>query len=228
MGVNRPRPPLRPGAVVLAAGSARRFGAVKLIAPLDGRPLLQHVLDALAAAGIPDVVVVLGRSADEVERAIAWRGESRVVNPEPERGLARSLKVGLGALGGAVDAAFIVLGDQPRIRPDVLGRLAEEARRSDRPIVVPAYAGGGGSNPVLVRRSAWPLAEALEGDRGLGQVIAGRPDLVLSVVVDGRNDDVDTPEDLARLSSGRPDLEDRASGSPADSTPPSPESPHGA
>lgn len=229
--MSEPRPPLRLGAVVLAAGSARRFGAVKLIAPLDGRPLLQHVLDALAVAGIAEVVVVLGRSADAVDRAIAWRRESRVVNPEPERGLASSLRVGLealeGAAGAAIDAAFIVLGDQPRIRAEVLVRLAEEAPRSDRPIVVPAYADGGGSNPVLVRRSAWPRAAALEGDRGLGPIIAGHPELVLSVAVSGRNEDVDTRGDLARLSGGRRDLENAASGSPAETTPPSPGSSRG-
>ena len=73
--------------LVLAAGAGSRFGGGKLLAPIGGRPVLQHVLDALATAGVGEVVVVLGRDAEAVEAAIAWRGERRVVNPEPERGL---------------------------------------------------------------------------------------------------------------------------------------------
>jgi len=72
--------------LVLAAGAGSRFGGGKVLASIGGRPVLQHVLDALAAAGIDEVIVVLGRDAAAVEAAIAWRGESRVLNEAPERG----------------------------------------------------------------------------------------------------------------------------------------------
>ncbi len=115
-------------AIVLAAGAASRFGSPKALAPLEGRPLLEHVLDALARAPISRVVVVLGDAGDEIERAIHWRDETRVKNPNPELGLASSLHVGLEAVAGLSDpdvsAALVVLGDQPRLRPDVI-----EARR---------------------------------------------------------------------------------------------------
>ena len=68
-------------AIVLAAGASRRFGSPKLLAPLDGQPLLQHVLDTVAMARLEDVVVVLGDEAASIEAAIAWRGERRVINP---------------------------------------------------------------------------------------------------------------------------------------------------
>ena len=85
-------------AVVLAAGAASQFGGVKLLAELGGRPVLQHVLDAVEAQGLGEVVVVLGDDAEAMERAIAWRGERRVRNPDPGRGLASSLSVGLDAV----------------------------------------------------------------------------------------------------------------------------------
>ena len=75
--------------------------------------------------------------------------------------------------------------------------------RGDRPIVVPRYAGSGALNPVLLDRSVWPLAMALEGDRGMGPLIKSSPDLVLDVPVSGDNPDVDTPADLAGLTADR-------------------------
>ncbi len=186
-------------AIVLAAGSASRFGSPKALAVLEGRPILQHVLDAVASADVAQVVVVLGAAADEVEGTIHWRGEQRVRNPNPERGLASSLSVGLAALPTGAEAALIVLGDQPRLRPEVIRAVIERWRAGSKPIVVPRYAAGGALNPVLLARAAWPLAMALEGDRGMGPLINASPDLVTDVPVQGDNPDVDTPADLARL-----------------------------
>jgi CTP:molybdopterin cytidylyltransferase MocA len=193
-------------AIVLAAGSASRFGSPKALALLDGRPLLQHVLDTLAAAGLTEVVVVLGAAAPDVEAAIRWRGERRVRNPQPERGLASSLHVGLAAIPPGADAALVALGDQPRLRVDVIHAVLERWRQGSQPIVVPRYASSGTLNPVLLARAAWPLAGDLDGDRGMGPLIHARPELVTDVPVAGDNPDVDTLADLAHLAgSGRAD-----------------------
>jgi molybdenum cofactor cytidylyltransferase len=189
-------------AVVLAAGGATRFGATKVLAALEGRPLLQHVLDALDAAGIADVVVVLGDTADDVARAIDWRTERRVLNPEPAAGLSSSLRIGLRALPPHVALAVVLLGDQPLVRPAVIRAIVDRAAGAARPIVVPRYERDGGRNPVVLRRDAWALADAATGDRGLGPLIASRPELVDEVAVAGDNPDVDTPEDLRRLGRG--------------------------
>ena len=194
---------MRVVAIVLAAGAATRFGSAKQLAPLDDRPLLQHPLDALAAAGIDDVVVVLGAEAAAIEEAIAWRTERRRVNPRPEDGLASSLRIGLDAAAEdpAADAVLVVLGDQPSVRPEVLRAVIDAAGETDRPIVRPRYTADGAPNPVLVRREAWALAAGLDGDRGLGPLIARHPDLVHELPVEGAIPDVDTPADLASLES---------------------------
>jgi molybdenum cofactor cytidylyltransferase len=192
---------MRVVAVVLAAGAGQRFGSPKQLAPLHGRPLLQHPLDALAAAGLDDVVVVLGEDAPAIEAAIAWRAERRCRNPRPQDGLASSLRVGLDAAAedAAADAVLVVLGDQPSIRPDVLRAVVDAAGTTDRPIVRPRYAADGAPNPVLLRRDAWALAAGIAGDRGLGPLLAHRPDLVHEVPVVGTIPDVDTPADLVAL-----------------------------
>jgi molybdenum cofactor cytidylyltransferase len=194
----------RIAAVVLAAGASSRFGAPKALATLDGRPILEHVLDAIREAGIGRIVVVLGHHADEIEAGIEWLDEELVRNPDPAR-LSSSLAVGFAALEdrpSRPDAALVVLGDQPRTRPEVIRRLVAAWRAGDRPVVVPRYADGGGANPVLLASEAFDLVDEAAGDRGLGPVLAEHEDLVEAVDVDGTNPDVDTRADLLALAWG--------------------------
>lgn len=195
---------MRVTAVVLAAGDATRFGSPKQLAALDGRPLLQHPLDALAAAGIGDVVVVLGAEAAAIEPAISWRTERRRVNPRPQDGLASSVRIGIEAAAEdpGTDAVLVVLGDQPGLRADVILAVLAAAAASAKPIVRPRYDADGAPNPVLVRRPAWPLAAGIEGDRGFGPLLAAHPELVEDVPVRGAIPDIDTPADLAAARGG--------------------------
>jgi CTP:molybdopterin cytidylyltransferase MocA/SAM-dependent methyltransferase len=193
-------------AVVLAAGTGSRFGGGKLLAELGGRPILQHVLDALADAGMNDVIVVLGDDEPTIEATIAWRGERRIRNPDPLRGLSSSVRMGLEAAtagSGAGDGVLFVLGDQPAISSGVVAHVLDAGRASNRPIVVPRYAGDSARNPVLVRPAAYGLVEETTGDRGLGPVIAGHPELVEEVAVPGENPDVDRPQDLVAAAAAR-------------------------
>jgi CTP:molybdopterin cytidylyltransferase MocA/SAM-dependent methyltransferase len=188
--------------LVLAAGSASRFGSAKLLAPLDGRPVLQHVVDIATGVGLAGVVVVLGAEADAIEATVDWRSAATVRNPHPEAGLSSSVRVGLDAvheLFPGIEAVLVLLGDQPRVRAGVIGRLLDEPLDRDRVVVVPRYASGAGPNPVLLAAAAWSLAEHIGGDRGFGPVLAAHPELVAEVAVDGDNPDVDTPDDLARI-----------------------------
>jgi molybdenum cofactor cytidylyltransferase len=191
---------MRVGAVVLAAGRGSRFGGGKLLALLGGRPVLQHVLDAVAEAGIEEVVVVLGADVAAVEAAIEWRGERLVLNPDPDRGLSSSLRLGIEALPPSVEAAFIALGDQPRVAASTFRALLDAGVDDERPFAVPAYDDPGeGRNPVLLARSAFEMAMGTSGDRGLGPLLAERPEQVRVVPVAGTNPDLDTPADHVAL-----------------------------
>jgi molybdenum cofactor cytidylyltransferase len=194
--------------LVLAAGRGERFGGAKQVALLDGKPLLVHVLDAVAAAKpdlsrIEEAVVVTGFHAGAVEAALAaWQGAlvvRAIRNPDPARGLSSSLQAGLAALGPAIEGALVILGDQPRISPEVMVRVVDAWAESGARIVAARYAGGGGRNPVLLDHGVWPLAESLTGDRGLGPLLDADPDLALLVDVPGSNPDVDTARELAAL-----------------------------
>jgi molybdenum cofactor cytidylyltransferase len=187
-------------AVVLAAGAASRFGGGKLVARLDGRPILAHVVDAARAAGLDPIVVVVPPSGelDGLELGVV----RTVVNPTPQEGLSSSVRLGLRELDDRSDitAAVILPGDQPRVRADVIGQLVDAATASPAPLLIaPLYDEDSGPNPVLARRAAWRLADELVGDRGFGPLLADRPDLVQRVRVSGANPDVDTRVDLLEL-----------------------------
>lgn len=194
-------------AVILAAGTGSRFGGGKVRAPLDGRPLLAHVLAAVREAGIGRVVLVLGRDARAVLAAVR-EGEPAAledvlvaVNPAPERGLATSLGLGFGTAtaGPAPAGVLVVLGDQPRVRAHVLRDLCRAAAPADAVAVVPRYAADTAPNPVLLLPAGWPLVGRLSGDRGLGPLLSADATRVVRVPVRGANPDVNTPADLAAL-----------------------------
>ena len=187
-------------AVVLAAGAGSRFGGAKLLARFDGKPVLQHVLDALAEAGLDDPIVVLAPGNDLP--GLEWRRAERITNPDPGRGLSSSLRLGwqrAHETAPAPDAVLIALGDQPLIQAGVLSAVAAMALDPDRPIVAARYSGTGAHNPVRIEASGADLVAEAAGDRGLGPVLERHPELVRWFDVDGDNPDIDTATDLARV-----------------------------
>jgi len=185
--------------LILAAGRGSRFGGRKMLAVVDGRPMLQHVLDLAAAAALNPVVVVIGEDADEIESAMTWRREARVRNEDPGRGLSSSVRLGLDALRDA-ERVLVLLGDQPYLSLESVSVIKASPNDVSTPIVVPRYRDGQPGNPVLLEPEAYPLAASLEGDRGMSQLFRDHPGLVRYVDVEGSNPDIDRAEDLADLS----------------------------
>ena len=181
--------------IVLAGGASSRFGATKQVAILRGEPLAQHAIDALAGAGIADIVVVLGHDADAVEAALALPAGARtVVNPRWTEGQASSLGIGLGAAADS-DAVVVLLADQPGITAGHVRALVDAYRADPAPIVRLRFDDAPG--PALLAAEVYADAMELEGDTGARALIARRPDAVREVRVPGPAPrDVDTAEDL--------------------------------
>ena len=159
-------------AIVLAAGAGTRFGGAKVHARFGGRSVLTRVLATLERVGLLDPIVVVGPGAAAVGGATA------VVNPDPSQGLASSLQVGWRAAtreGTRPQAAIVALGDQPRVRTDVLWALLEAPLDAERPIVAPRYAGSGARNPVRIEVGsiADELIPAFRSGMGGSQDTAG-------------------------------------------------------
>ena len=196
-------PPTRVAGIILAAGAGSRFGGDKVLAPLDGRPLVRHVVDAATAAGLDPIVVVIPPDGPLARLDLA--PAHPVVNPLPAEGLSSSVRIGLRALdsdadeSATIDAAVILPADQPRVREATIRSLVAAAGLSPQTPFVVARHGDGAPNPVLARRSIWRLADELVGDRGFGPILATHPELVREISIDASNPDVDTRADLARL-----------------------------
>lgn len=189
------RRPQTVGAVVLAAGRASRMGGPhKLLEPWRGAPLVAHVIDALAAAGLPPPVVVLGHEATAVRRALAGRAVQFVAAADWQDGMGRSLAAGIAAVPARWDAALVCLADMPRIEPALITALAAAAGE----VVLPEFQGRRG-HPVRWPRAAFPQLLALTGDVGGRAVMAAFAVTALPAPSDACLDDIDTPAALAAL-----------------------------
>ena len=193
-------PAARVAALVLAAGEARRYGSQKLLAPLRGRPLLQHAVDAACASSLSPVIIVLGADADVITAQLS-PGRARVVrNPDYASGQSSSLRAGVGALGPEADAAVVLLGDQPGVTAALLEALVARQRESGAAAVV-CVQDGRRSPPTLLHADLFAGIAELRGDVGARELLARRDDVV-AVNVDpatARLVDIDTPADLERL-----------------------------
>jgi molybdenum cofactor cytidylyltransferase len=185
-------------ALVLAAGAARRFGEQKMLAPLDGWPLVRWSVEQVLAAGVDRTLVVLGREADAVRAALTGLPVEFVLNPRFAEGMSTSVRAGVEALGPAAEAALVAPGDQP-VPVEVIQRLLRAWRASRLPIVAPSYRGQRG-NPVVFAASQFPELRRLEGDRGARGFLERNPGRLLLVPFPHPPPpDVDTPAELAAL-----------------------------
>ena len=183
-------------AVVLAAGGSTRMGRTKQLLPLDGQPMVRRVVQAVCAAGLAQVVVVLGAQAEAISEALTDLPVEIVVNHAWAAGLSTSVRAGLAALRAEVQAALMVLADQPALSPGLIHRLVERYRASGAPIVAPAF-GGQRGNPVLFDRRLFAELAAVEGDQGGRVLLRAHATQVEWVTVDDRAIllDIDTPDD---------------------------------
>ena len=183
--------------VLLAAGEGSRFGQPKALVELNGQTLAERGVHLLRAGGAHPILVVTGAAPVELD------GTQSVYNPEWRTGMGSSLRAALQALSDTdVGAVVVALADQPLVGAEAVARLIA-AYRDGASVAVAAYHGQP-RNPVLLAREHWAEVIAMAtGDQGARTFLRTRPDLVTLVECGdtGRPDDIDTPADLARITS---------------------------
>jgi molybdenum cofactor cytidylyltransferase len=192
------------GGLILAAGAGTRYAAAssggpagaaaqKLLADLDGKPLVQHAVDAMAAVDrLGSIAVVVGAGADELLRRVRFDRCEPVLCGEWQHGQAASLRCGVTWLAErGAERVVVTLGDQPGVTPALIERFldAEPGTR--------AVYGGRPGHPVLLGRDHMSALPELTGDRGARDLLRGGPTIECGEVSSGR--DVDTPEDLEAI-----------------------------
>lgn len=191
--------PFRAIAIVTAAGSAERFGGRKLLAPVNGEPLLDRTISALLEGGAAEVIVVVGQDARaELERDVNAMNDARVrpvENPDPSRGMFSSIQEGVATASG--DALVIMPGDMPYVRADTVRAVIARYREAPA-IVSPRYRGKRG-HPVAMPMTLRDEIRLTATTATLHDVIKRHTDMRVDLDVDdaGVLRDVDTPADLA-------------------------------
>ena len=176
VGTSRSDPPSRPlSAVVLAAGHGTRMRSArpKPLHRLCGRPMILHVLDALAELPVTRVVVVVGHRAEWVTKTLIEHAPPGMaiefVEQVEQRGTGDAMSVALTGLpdeDDGEDGDVVVLpGDTPLLRPGTLARLVRAHRAQDD--------------------AATLLTTVLDEPHGYGRVVRGRDDKVARVVEHG-------------------------------------------
>ena len=174
-------------------------GPNKLLAEIDGVPVVARVVDALLASKADPVLVVVGHEADRVRAALDGRAVKFVANPAYEEGLGASLRAGIEAVGEDIDGALIALGDMPWVRAEHVDALiAAFDPKGPSTICVPVHDRKRG-HPVLWSSRHFGEMRKLGGDVGARELLERHADAVLAVPVDDAavHLDIDTPDMLA-------------------------------
>jgi molybdenum cofactor cytidylyltransferase len=185
------------GAIVPAAGFSRRMGREKVLLPFGDSTVLETVLAKLAQLELERSVVVLRPDLPDAERLAADAGARVVVNPHPEEEMLVSIRLGLAALAGSVDAFFVWPVDHPGVAPATLSLLAAEARREKA--VIPVHRGARG-HPAVVGADLVPEISRIPPRAGLRQLWRSRADAVRELAVDdpGVVENLDDPDAWTR------------------------------
>jgi len=190
--------PFRAIAVVTAAGSAERFGGRKLLALVDGEPLLDHTIRCLLDGGVSEVIVVVGtEDRAELERDVNAMNDARVrpvENPDPSRGMFSSIQIGVATASG--DALLVLPGDMPFVRAETVRAVIDKYR--ERPAIVSPRNRGKRGHPVALPSFLRDEIRDTPATANLHEVIKRHADLRVDLEVDdpGINRDVDIPADL--------------------------------
>jgi molybdenum cofactor cytidylyltransferase len=205
---SRPRPregdgthdkPITVGAVLLAAGQARRMGAGgphKLLAEFEGVPLVRRSAQTLLAADLAAVVAVTGHRRAEVEQALADLDLGLRFNPDYATGMASSLLSGFSDADiTSHDGILVMLADMPAVTGEQINALVRAFREADGRSVVRSVFEGKRGNPIILPRSAYPAVLRLEGDIGARAIIEGSGLPVVDIDIGpAAHIDVDTPD----------------------------------
>ncbi|MFB6299203.1 MAG: NTP transferase domain-containing protein [Halobacteriales archaeon] len=184
--------------VLLAAGTSSRFGdRNKLLASIDGDPIVVHAARTLRRSAVESVIVIVGHEADRVRTALADLDVTIIENDAYAEGQATSVRTGVEAIEEAdptVDAAVFALGDMPFVAPETVDTLIEAFRAAVGTALAAAFEGQRG-NPVLFSAEHFPALADVDGDVG-GRAILLEHGTLIDTGDPGVVADIDTPSDL--------------------------------
>jgi CTP:molybdopterin cytidylyltransferase MocA len=186
-------------ALLLAAGRSRRMGVFKPLLPFGDRTVIECCISNLRAAGIEDIIVVIGHRAEDVREHVQDLNVSFALNPDPDSEMSASIACGVKQVHPNAQALFIALADHPAVPSQVITQIIDEWQRGAK-LVQPEYEGHGG-HPVLIDLAYRDDLAAIDPQRGLRALFDAHRAEVRRVPVQSPYvaRDMDTWEDYQRL-----------------------------
>lgn len=189
------------GAIVLAANKSEKMRQNTQLLRLNGKTIIESILDALSDAGINEQVIVLGEDMGKIIEAIRPKlGKIKIaLNVAPEKGIASSVQTGIIVLSD-IDGIFVVLGDQPILDSDVLKTMIETMEKNQNAqIITPIYNGKKG-HPQLFRKSLLGELMSLKDNQTVQDIIQVHSEKLVTVEApEWSTLNMDTPEDYTRI-----------------------------
>lgn len=186
--------------LILAAGRSSRAGHFKPLLPLGGRTVIETILHSYSAAGISDILVVLGHRAEDIKPVLDAHGVQWIVNAQYELGMFSSIQTGVERLPPEYAAFFLQPADIPLVRPETILSLLSARRENRASIYYPCHHGRRG-HPPLICSSLFPAIETFDEPGGMRALLSRYRNDAINVNVDdpGIHIDIDTPEDYERI-----------------------------
>ncbi len=193
---------MKAAGLIAVAGQSSRMGAFKPLLPIYGKPMIAHTADVFLNAGVTDLYVVVGKSGEDVIRALSGYRATFLWNRDyAQTEMFVSVQLGLRAIrdNKTFDAAFLLPGDMPAVEPQVLRSLLDTLETSDYDVVFPSD-GARRLHPPLIRANVFDTLIDYSGEdglRGAFRTLASRIGYVVTSD-SGCTMDVDTPQDYER------------------------------
>ena len=181
----------------MAAGESRRLDTPKQLLRWQGEYFINHAISVAGESALDQVVVVLGCHAEKIQAVIHDADVGILRNDEWKSGLGSSIRAGILAMGKEIDAAIILLADQPFVTSELINTLIEEATNTSVEVVA-TRVDGVQCNPVLFKQHLFQKLARLSGDRGAKMMLSDHKvkwvdwkDVRVLI-------DIDTPQDYAK------------------------------
>jgi molybdenum cofactor cytidylyltransferase len=186
--------------LILAAGASSRLGQPKQLLPYKGTTLLGWVVKQIETCkALDEVVVVLGKTAEEVQKQVEFTNSKVVINPGTEQGCSASYRKGISAFDPKTEALVVLLGDQPGVDPEIVSQIVSFWQQNGNKIVLTNYQGRKG-HPMIFSKELFPLLEDLHGDKAVWKLVDQHPEWVSEVQIDRPYPrDVNTWEDYQAI-----------------------------
>jgi molybdenum cofactor cytidylyltransferase len=173
------------------------MGRPKQLLPLGDRTVIEHCIGSIIAAGIAEIVVVLGPGQDEIAQLIRPLPVAIAPNDLGESEMADSVRTGLRAVGAGASGVLICLSDHPLVRPETIRAVAALHKEHPESIIIPCCKRKGG-HPTLFPRD---IIREISGKKSLRDVRDSHAETIryLDVADEGVALDMDTYGDYERM-----------------------------